>query len=79
MAYEVNQVKVFAYNKEVREDFTAEEMTLYNGLKYCYDCFRLGYDKEECAKLMDDYIEFFEFKRKYNVEHNVQKGVKEDG
>ena len=74
MAYEVNQVKVLAYNKEVREDFTAEEMTLYNGLKYCYDCFRLGYDKEECTQLMENYIEFYEFKKKYNA----QKGVNKD-
>lgn len=74
MAYEVNQIKIFAYNKEAQKDFTAEEMTLYNELKYCYDCFRLGYDREECAKLMEDYIEFFEFKRKYKT----QKGVNKD-
>lgn len=60
MAYDVNQIKVFAYNKDVQKDFSAEELLLYKGLRHCYDCFRAGYDKGECAELMQKHIEFFE-------------------
>lgn len=60
MGYTVNQIKVLAYNCDEQKDFTAAEKNLFVGLAYCYECFRAGYDKQECEELMQNYINFFE-------------------
>jgi len=57
MSYSINQIKVFAYNRDFKDDFTVSERDLYCGLAYCYDWFRLHPDdKENCEALMGEYI-----------------------
>ena len=58
MSYEVKDIKVLAYNRDFREDFTVAERNLYCGLAYCYDWFRLHpEDKDTCDALSKEYIE----------------------
>lgn len=59
MGYTVDQIKVFAYNRDEKEDFDIFEKNLFLGLSYCYDCFKAGYSKEQCQKLMNEYIFIF--------------------
>ena len=60
MAYTVGEIKVAAYNRTEKPDFDYNERNLFICLAYCYDCFRAGYDKDVCERLMKNYIEFFE-------------------
>lgn len=58
--YKLNQIKVFAYNRDEKPDFTIVEKNLFLGLAYCYDWFRFNPDdKEDCEKLMNDYIQTY--------------------
>ena len=58
MSYEIKDIKVLAYNRDFREDFTIAERNLYCGLAYCYDWFRLHpEDKDICDQLSKEYIE----------------------
>lgn len=60
MSYTVSQIKVCAYNREVKPDFTVAERNLYIGLEYCYDWFRQHpEDKYNAEKLMQDYINHY--------------------
>lgn len=60
MSYEIKDIKVLAYNRDFKDDFTVAERNLYTGLAYCYDWFRLHpEDKEVCENLMKEYIEFY--------------------
>lgn len=73
MGYTVNQIKVLAYNCDEQKDFTAAEKNLFVGLAYCYECFRAGYDKQECEDLMQNYITFYNNSRLREVK-SAQKG-----
>lgn len=58
MSYEVKDIKVLAYNRDFKDDFTVVERNLYCGLAYCYDWFRLHpEDKDICDQLSKEYIE----------------------
>lgn len=58
--YNVNQIKVLAYNREYKSDFTIAEKNLFLGLAYCYDWFKANpNDKADCEKLMNDYIQTY--------------------
>lgn len=58
--YNVNQIKVLAYNREYKSDFTIAEKNLFLGLAYCYDWFKVNpNDKADCEKLMGEYIEHY--------------------
>lgn len=60
MPYTVNQIKVYAYNRDEQKDFSEDERNLFLGLQYAYDWFRLNpEDKEECEKLMQEYVEWY--------------------
>lgn len=60
MAYTVDQIKVAAYNRSEKPDFTITERNLFLGLAYCYDWFKLHpEDKDDCAELMEKYVQFF--------------------
>lgn len=60
MAYSVDQIKVAAFNRDDKPDFTHTEHNLYLGIAYCYDWYRLHpEDKDNCIKLMNKYIQFF--------------------
>lgn len=74
MAYTVNQIKVLAYNWEEQKDFTVQEKDLFCGLAYCYECFRAGYDKEECEELMHTYINFFERSKLRELRKQQKRG-----
>ena len=71
MSYTINQIKVFAYNRNEQKDFTDAEQRLYNGLRYCYDCHRAGYEKEDIEPIMSDFLRFYEFLKN---RENTQKG-----
>lgn len=64
----LGQLKVFAYNREEQADFTDTERNVFLGLRYCYDCFRAGYDLEECEEIMKPYIEYYEKAQKAQKE-----------
>lgn len=56
MSYEVKDIKVLAYNRDFKDDFTVAERNLYCGLAYCYDWFRLHpEDKGICDTLSKEY------------------------
>ena len=56
MSYEVKDIKVLAYNRDFKDDFTVAERNLYCGLAYCYDWFRLHpEDKDICDQLSKEY------------------------
>ena len=58
MSYEIKDIKVLAYNRDFKDDFTVAERNLYCGLAYCYDWFRLHpEDKDTCDALSKEYIE----------------------
>lgn len=57
MSYSINQIKVLAYNRDFKEDFTVAEKNFWCGLAYTYDWFRLHPDdKEDCERLMSEYL-----------------------
>lgn len=73
MSYEIKQIKVFAYNRDFKPDFTVAERNLYAGLAYCYDWFRLHpEDKEICDELAKDYVQGYLYLSK--LENRTQKG-----
>ena len=56
MSYEIKDIKVLAYNRDFKDDFTVAERNLYCGLAYCYDWFRLHQeDKDICDQLSKEY------------------------
>ena len=57
--YSLSEIKVAAYNHTELPDMNPRQAALWQGLAYAYDCFRHGYPKEDCEKLMVDYIHFF--------------------
>ena len=58
MSYEIKDIKVLAYNRDSKDDFTVAERNLFCGLAYCYDWFRLHpEDKDTCDALSKEYIE----------------------
>lgn len=60
MAYSVSEIKIMAFNREEKPDFTIQERNLFTGLAYCYDWFRQHpSDKDDCVKLMEEYIDFY--------------------
>lgn len=61
MAYTVGQIKVLAFNRDEKSDFSIQERNLFLGIAYCYDWFRLHpEDKDDCESLMKEYLTFFE-------------------
>ena len=79
MAYTISEIKILAYNCEEKPDFTAAEKNLFCGLAYCYECFRAGYNKEECEKLMQNYINFYENSRLRELKQQQKRGDAADG
>lgn len=69
MSYTLSQIKVCAYNRDLKPDFTIVERNLFIGLEYCYDWFRQNpEDKEHCEKLMQDYINHYLYLSKIEPE-----------
>lgn len=63
MPYTLGEIKIAAYNRDEKPDYSVEERNLFLGLAYCYDAFRAGYPKEDCDKLSQTYIQFYERSR----------------
>lgn len=60
MPYDVKDIKVLAYNRDYKDDFTLSERFLYLGLAYAYDWFRYNpQDKQVCEELVAQYIETY--------------------
>ena len=60
MAYTINQIKVFAYNCDEKDDFTISEFNLFCGIAYAYEWYRANPDdKDQCQKLIENYIDFY--------------------
>ena len=58
---------MLAYNFDEKEDFTGPEYNLFLGLAYAYEWYRTNPDdKEDCEKLMKNYIEFYEMTKEQN-------------
>ena len=61
MPYTINQIKVFAYNRKEQSDFSDAEGILFRGLRYCYDCHRAGYEKEDIEPIMNGFLRYYDF------------------
>ncbi len=60
MSYSLSEIKIAAYNWEELPNMNHYERHLWQGLGYCYECFRCGENKDECDKLAKQYIAIFE-------------------
>ena len=60
MSYSLDDIKKAAFNWKPLPGMTIAERNLYQGIGYCYECFRCGEDKDECEKLAQTYIQIYE-------------------
>lgn len=62
--YTIPEIKVAAYNWTELPHMTQAERTLWQGLGWCYECYRNGEDKTVCDKQAQEYIRLFERRMK---------------
>lgn len=62
--YSISKIKVAAYNWTELPNMTVEERNLWQGLGWCYECYRSGEDKTECDHMAQQYIKHFERRMK---------------
>ena len=60
MSYTIPEIKVAAYNWTELPNMTQAERALWQGLGWCYECYRCGEDKTECDRMAKQYIEMYE-------------------
>lgn len=54
--YSLAEIKLAAYNWQELPNMTVEEKNLWQGLGYCYECYRNGESKEVCDRMAQQYI-----------------------
>ena len=59
MAYTLKQIKSAAYAGDDLIDPTIDEKNMWKYLRYCYDLFRGGEEKDLCEYMMQSFIAQF--------------------
>lgn len=60
IAYQLDQIRLAAYNRQELPDMKPNERALWQGLHYCYDWAREHpEDSEQCKRLAQDYINYY--------------------